>query len=225
MVSPQLWIKSRKAPKPEGFVEHTSRLPESSLKPVLVVWENGKIQGIFTDPNENVSASNLKRGLASLFQYSTFDGETQERDASGLCNVVYTSLSPTLLQKKKISCEENKLPPRITHPNFIFGVKLTSSRNCTYELSPSLLPLVIREEEMHMMFLTSRPEVGSAVTSQRVIRQIANFQEAVVEADNVQNAVILLEPGFRDVPINLQIEPVSCPDSGCSTVSFYPRIR
>ena len=219
-MSPQLWIKSRKAPEPEGFVEHTSRLPETSSKPILVVWKNGKIQSIFTDPNDSVSSLNLKRGLASLFQYTTFDGEVQEKDASGLCKVVYTSLGPTSIEKTKISCKESNLPPRIVHPNSLFGVKLTSSRNCTYDLSPSLLPLMIQEKEMHVMQLVSKPEAGSALTSQRVVRKIEEIQEAVVEADSVKNAVILLEPGFREVPINLQIELMSCPDSGCSTVSL-----
>lgn len=133
--------------------------------------------------------------------------------------MVYTSLGPTSVEKKKISCEDNNLPPRVVHPNPIFGIKLTSSRNCTYDLSPSLLPLEIREQEMHVMHLVSKPEVGSAVTSQRVVRKIDEIQESIVEADSVKNAIILLEPGFRDIPIDLQIELMSCPDSGCFTVS------
>ncbi|XP_033230195.1 microsomal triglyceride transfer protein large subunit isoform X1 [Belonocnema kinseyi] len=218
LVSPHLWIKSRKAPEPEGFVQHTSRLPETSSKPILVVWKNGKIQSIFTDPNDSVSSLNLKRGLASLFQYTTFDGEVQEKDASGLCRVVYTSLGPSSVEKRKISCQENNLPPRVVHPNPIFGIKLTSSRNCTYDLSPSLLPLKIREQEIHVMHLVSKPEVGSAVTSQRVVWKVDEIQGSTVEAESVKNAIILLEPGFRDIPIDLQIELMSCPDSGCSTL-------
>lgn len=218
LTAPQLWIKSRKNPKPEGFIQHSSTIGESASKPILLAWKNGKILSIFSDPNESLSSMNLKRGLSNLFQYTTFDGEFEEHDASGVCKVVYTSLSPNSIEKKKIACRESNVPHKTVHPNAIFGVEVKSTRKCIYELTASLLPKVINEQEMHSMTLISRPETGSAVTSLRTLSQIDEIRGKIVEAESVENAVILLEPGFREMPVSLQIESTSCPETGCQTL-------
>lgn len=68
LIKPTLHIKSRKAPSPEGFVEHSSQLDDAKNGPFLVFWENGKVNNIYIDPEEQTSIINLKKGTASLFQ-------------------------------------------------------------------------------------------------------------------------------------------------------------
>lgn len=173
------------------------------------------------DTAESVSSANLKRGLASLFQYTVFDSDVEERDASGLCKVTYYSLGPRTMGKRKISCEQNILPPKKRHPNPLFGVKLTSTRNSTYELTQQLLPSLIRDEEGHRMALTARPEVGSIVTSKRTLELLPGTLSAnTVQADTLNQALAAAQPGYRETSIELQLEPFSCPDHGCPTVSL-----
>ncbi|XP_035720701.1 microsomal triglyceride transfer protein large subunit-like isoform X2 [Vespa mandarinia] len=218
--SPQLLIKSRKAPEPEGFVEHSSRVNEISQRPAIVLWKNGEIKAVYLDTSESVSSKNLKRGLASIFQYKTFDDEIREKDASGLCTVNYVSLGPKTIFKRKSNCKinTNALPPKKQHPNSILDVKLVSYRNVTYELSSFLLPTNIKEEEEHQLTLVTRPEVGSMVTTKRLLIEIPRNDDKVIaylDANTVKHAVALLQPGYRETDIELEMEPFTCPESGC----------
>ncbi|XP_032666474.1 microsomal triglyceride transfer protein isoform X2 [Odontomachus brunneus] len=218
--SPQLWIKSRRAPEPEGFVEHSSKVDESAEKPFLVVWRHGDIQAVYMDAAESVSSANLKRGLASLFQYRTLDDEQiRQRDASGLCNVTYVSLGPQSIQKQKTGCVQSSLPRRKMHPNPVFGVSFASTRNATYMLTHSLLPERVVEHEAHRMTLTSKSDVGTTVLSERTLEQLPQLLSVnPVQADAVKHAIALLQPGYRETDIDLQLEPVTCPDAGCPTI-------
>ncbi|XP_017892717.2 microsomal triglyceride transfer protein large subunit-like, partial [Ceratina calcarata] len=157
LLQPQLWIKSRRAPEPKGFVEHSSRIDILSQKPLFILWKNGEVISVFMDPSETVSSANFKRGLASLLQYRVFDSDVWERDASGFCNVTYHSLGPKTIKKEKIHCEKNGLPPVKRHPNPLFGVKVAGSHVSTYELTQELVPKIVVEEERHKMTLTARP--------------------------------------------------------------------
>lgn len=66
--APQLHIRSRKAPSPDGFIQHSSKLEEFGLKPFYITWQSGKINKILIPQEDSKSLSNLKKGIASLFQ-------------------------------------------------------------------------------------------------------------------------------------------------------------
>ncbi|XP_025156422.1 microsomal triglyceride transfer protein isoform X2 [Harpegnathos saltator] len=220
--SPQLWIKSRCAPEPEGFVEHSSKVGETGEKPFFVTWRHGDVQALYMDVTESVSFMNLKRGLASLFQYRTLDDEhVRQNDASGLCNVTYVSLGPQIIQKQKTGCAQRILPRSRLHPNPVFDVKLASTRNATYVLTHSLLPERVVEHEAHRMTLTSKSDVGTTVLSERTLEQLPQplSWTSVVQADTVKQAIALLQPGYSETHIDLQLEPSdTCPDVGCPTI-------
>lgn len=196
---------------------------ETTEKPFLVVWRHGDVQAVYMDAVESVSSANLKRGLASLFQYRTLDDElVRQRDASGICNVTYVSLGPQSIQKQKTECVQKRLPRRRLHPNPVFGVSLTSTRNATYVLTHSLLPERVVDHETHRMTLTSKSEVGTAVLSERILEQLSQpLSVSAVQADTVKHAIALLQPGYRETDIDLQLEPVTCPHAGCPTVNSY----
>ncbi|XP_053999073.1 microsomal triacylglycerol transfer protein [Hylaeus anthracinus] len=219
LVSPQLWIKSRRAPEPEGFVEHSSQVSVIARKPLLVVWKNGEIKSVYMDPSESVSSANLKRGLASLFQYRVFDDDVEERDASGLCNVIYHSLGPKTVGKRKTVCEQSALPPRKRHPNPLFGVKLASTRNSTYELTQNLLPSMVRDEERHEMTLTARPEIGTIVISKRTLELVpGTLTVETVQANTLKEAIAALQPRYQETNMELQLEQSTCPNGVCQTI-------
>lgn len=156
-----------------------------------------------------------------MFQYSTFDGDSEETDASGLCSVTYVSSGPHSLKKVKRSCVAHNLPPKTEHPNAIYGVQLVSTRETTYDLTQSLIPEKIAEEESHKMTLAARPEAGTTIVSQRHLRLLPEvLNQSPVTAKTYKEAVAILESGFTEASIELQPEPVTCPDYGCPTVSI-----
>ncbi|XP_076635273.1 microsomal triacylglycerol transfer protein isoform X1 [Colletes latitarsis] len=219
LLSPQLWIKSRRTPEPEGFIEHSSKVDEIVKKPLFVLWKNGDIKSVYMDPSESVSSANLKRGLASLFQYKVLDDDVQELDASGLCNVTYHSLGPNTVGKRKTFCKHSSLPPRKRHPNPLFGVKLASTRNSTYELTEYYLPKIIHDEETHKTTLTVRSGVGTIVTSKRTLERIPDVLPTnIAKMDTLEQAIVMLLPGCHETNIELQLEPSTCPNDVCQTI-------
>lgn len=59
---------SRKAPSPEGFVEHASKLEQSKNSPFFLQIIGGKVENVYISNDEDTSVVNLKKGIASLFQ-------------------------------------------------------------------------------------------------------------------------------------------------------------
>lgn len=218
LLTPQLYIKSRKAPEPEGFVEHSSKLDDVPNNPLYVLWQNGEILKIFLSPDETISSANLKRGLASLFQYRTLDGKHREHDASGVCSVAYESQAPYSIIKSKYDCDEIPLAQRDQHPNPILGVSVDSSRFTGYTLNPSLLPIKIEESEIHELTLDAKPEVGATVTTYRILQETGSLSASRIDGRTVRDAIAHLQPGYTEVQIDLQVEPITCPESGCRTV-------
>lgn len=222
LLAPQLWIKSRRAPEPEGFVEHSSKIDEVAERPFFVLWRHGDVKAVYMDPDESASSANLKRGLASLFQYRTLDDEVHQRDASGLCNVVYETLRDNVVEKRKIDCAHGTLPPPMLHPSPVFAVRLKSYRNSTYVLTQSLLPESVLDYEGHRMTLAAKSNVGTSVISERTLEQTAEALSATtVQANSAKHAVMLLKPEYKETSIELQPMPAICPDAGCPTVNSF----
>lgn len=70
--SPRLFIMSRKAPYPEGFVEHASNLNTIDNKPFYALWKRGEIEKTYFSQKESQSLVNFKKGIVSLFQVIIF---------------------------------------------------------------------------------------------------------------------------------------------------------
>lgn len=74
----QLHIRSRKAPTPEGFSEHSSKLETYTNNAFFIHWNQGKVEKILLPKDQPLSLTNLKKGIASVFQvtknsYHNFD--------------------------------------------------------------------------------------------------------------------------------------------------------
>jgi microsomal triglyceride transfer protein large subunit len=215
IVSLQLWIKSRKAPKPEGFIEHSSRLVDIPKDPILLLWNNGQILNAYAISTESLSSLNLKRGIASIFQYKTTDGIFQEKDASGLCNVTYNSLTPRSFKKTKLFCKRNKNE----HPNLFLGVQHNSIYTIKYGLTEALLPREIFENEKHETSLTARPEAGTSVTANRVFQLLPGVsKENRIIASTFTEAINKFDPRYVEISIEAENEYIACPESGCLTL-------
>ncbi|XP_014212365.1 microsomal triglyceride transfer protein large subunit [Copidosoma floridanum] len=211
----QLWIKSRKAPKPEGFVKHTSRLEDAPKEPIFLLWKKGQIKTIFANSDESISSLNLKRGIASIFQYKTVDSVFQERDASGLCNVTYKFVRPKVLNKIKEFCKSTKHQ----HSNPILGVRVSNLNSITYELTETLIPKHVIEEEKHEMHLVAKLDARSSVTTHRTFRLLPEtFVGETVVASTYPEVFNKFNSRFVDISIETQNEHTPCPESGCLTL-------
>lgn len=203
-------------------MEHSSKVEQAAERPFFILWRHGDIEAVYMDPAESASSANLKRGLASLFQYRTLDDEVHQRDASGLCEVTYVTSGDNVIEKHKTACAHGTLPPPRQHPSPTFAVSLESYRNSTYVLTQSLLPEHVADYEAHRMTLAAKADVGTSVVSERTLKQAPEALSATaVQASSAKHAVMLLKPEYKETGIELQPVPAICPDAGCPTVNSF----
>ncbi|XP_018321773.1 microsomal triglyceride transfer protein large subunit [Agrilus planipennis] len=186
-MSPQLYIKSRKAPSPDGFIPHSSNLDSIENKQFFVHWNQGKINKILLPKNEKLSIANLKKGIASLMQFQLLDSEEgNETDSSGVCKVSYTSTGPTIMKKYKTDCTSTDLP-YVYNPDVLLGINVESDRTVTYEIDTSGDKIKrINSDEAHVMSLNAKENAGNKIE----VHQTLLFKE--------QSAVNVIEGNTFD---------------------------
>ncbi|CAB3378257.1 Hypothetical predicted protein [Cloeon dipterum] len=216
---PILHIKSRKAPAPDGFVTHTSNLESLKNSPFLVHWSSGEVKHLFVSEDENLSMVNLKRGIASLFQFRTFDVEAKESDASGFCDVKYATSDGIAVEKTKSNCVAHKgVVPFTIHPDKVFGLAVNGNRKTEYVLKSDASAVdSITSSEYHEMTVVVRQEAGGSVAAKQELKLIDSSSDAKpVKGSSVEEAVqqISSKNGAKYVKkdILLENEPQTCQD-------------
>ncbi|KAL3273196.1 hypothetical protein HHI36_014651 [Cryptolaemus montrouzieri] len=177
--NPKLHIKSRKAPSPDGFVYHTSELEKFRNQPFYIHWNNGKIEKFLVNRDESITMVNVKKGIASLFQFQILDGTYDETDASGTCTVEYTSPNQQKISKTKKNCISSDLPyfrnPEVTLDTFV-----NSIRNVEYELnSDHKYFKSIKAQEKHIMAVSSANYIGNQIFSDQILEFVENTQDKI----------------------------------------------
>ncbi|GFG29687.1 hypothetical protein Cfor_03737 [Coptotermes formosanus] len=219
----QLHIKSRKAPEPEGFVVHTSKLEDLKNLPYLVHWNMGKIEHVFLAEGEDLSMVNLKKGVASLFQFQILDVTQTEKDASGKCQVSYKSLDPRTFLKTKTDCVSGKTVPFILHPDKVMGTLVTSKREVKYTLSNDMSVVQsATAEEVHNMVVEMRQDAGSSVrATQQIILTDTVVKVVPIKASSVEETVQETEKNlkttFTKQILLTEREPSACQED-CPTL-------
>ncbi|RZF39851.1 hypothetical protein LSTR_LSTR000499 [Laodelphax striatellus] len=220
---PSLQIKSRKAPSPDGFVPHTSKLDDAVNSAFLISWNDGRVPAIYIDSKEHISLINLKKGIASMLQFQLSDGEFEEFDASGLCKTVYRTIHPHHILKVKNLCDKSSTSSNKSHNDQIWGVTVNSKRESLIELSSDFKKVLsISSEETHKMYLTVYPEAGGYVTSRQHLKLTDGKNEAIpFSAESIDEAVKSVEKQFEITlskeDLKLKNENTHCQDGNCST--------
>ncbi|XP_059476430.1 microsomal triacylglycerol transfer protein [Neocloeon triangulifer] len=220
---PFLHIKSRKAPSPDGFVTHTSNLESLKNNPFLVHWNNGEVKHLYVTEDETLSLVNLKRGVASLFQFRTFDMEAKETDVSGFCDVKYATNDGLKIEKIKSNCVAHKgVVPFMLHPDKVFGLHVNGNRKTKYVLKNDGSAVEsITSSDYHEMFVIVRQEAGGAVSASQELKltDISNSAKPI-KADTLDDAVkqigTKIGAKLAKKEILLEQEPPNCQDD-CPT--------
>ncbi|CAG9832555.1 unnamed protein product [Diabrotica balteata] len=187
--SPKLHIRSRKAPAPDGFIPHSSKLDSIENKPFLIDWNKGKISKIFLSKSEPVSLKNVKKGIASLFQFQLLDGDLTEVDSSGTCTTSYSSSSPSKFSKIKTNCKSDDLPYTQNKHNML-GVEVESSRITEYELGSNAFEIKsITSKDSHIAYLAAREEMGNHIESEQTITLTDTSTSKSFEGINIEEVV------------------------------------
>ena len=140
-MKPQLQIKSRKAPHPDGFRDHTSSLDSVTLHPLYFHMKDGVVQKTYSAVEDSVSLANIKKGIANILQvfmdltnyfskkqskgdfyiiycfstqFHSQGGTVQENSPLGQCTVTYQtehSHSSNVYKKEIFNCSSQDRAP------------------------------------------------------------------------------------------------------------------
>ncbi|XP_037067961.1 microsomal triglyceride transfer protein large subunit-like [Pollicipes pollicipes] len=132
--SPQLLVRSRRAPQPDGFAAHGSLLEAAPAQPLLVLTGGpaGAPPRLWRHPQLDEQTANLARGLVGLLRLRA-EGQYRETDASGACDVTYRWDGPLTLVKTKERCEA--AAPVHTASHRVLDVSVTSVRETRFAFS------------------------------------------------------------------------------------------
>ncbi|XP_046406130.1 microsomal triacylglycerol transfer protein isoform X2 [Ischnura elegans] len=224
VLSPKLHIKSRKAPAPEGFVSHASKLDEFVNSPFLLHWKDGIISSIYLDEKEQVSLANLKRGMASLFQARPSNVESVENDASGQCLVSYKTDDSNIFEKNKSSCVIAR-DFSIKNPDNITGVDVFSKRESRFSFAGTEDRILSKVGTSEVVEVKSRlmQDVGGKVISKQSMKLSGQSDSSanLVKAGDISVAVLELgrnqQINFMKSSLEVVPENPTCVDN-CPTL-------
>ncbi|KAK4874325.1 hypothetical protein RN001_013685 [Aquatica leii] len=163
LLSPKLNVRSGKTPTGNGFMEHTSNIESYTNSKFFVHWSNGKIQKILLRKDEPLSLINMKKGIASLFQFQIENKDSDEIDASGHCQIKYNALGTNRFRKTKVKCQSSDLPYH-SNPDPVLNTEVQSNSVVDYELDKDNKFLkAVNVYETHEMYMKVKNSIGNVV--------------------------------------------------------------
>lgn len=203
-------------------MSHSSRLEQLTNSPFLVHWCQGRVQSIYVPNQESLSLVNLKKGIASLFQFQLLDLETNETDSSGHCTISYTSTGPNSFKKTKKTCQASEDTPYLIHPDDLFSVSLVSIRDAFYQMADDMSYInKLETKESHEMTVNIRQEAGNKVNIEQELKFIGVSRVDPITSENLDDVVqqisSQLNIRFSHETLTTEREPRLCQDAECPT--------
>ncbi|CAL8121848.1 unnamed protein product [Orchesella dallaii] len=226
LVKPKLQIKSRKAPQPEGFWDHTSHLDTTTLHPLYVYWKDGQVQNTFAVKNDDTSLVNIKKGIANLLQTNPNGGSIEENTPAGRCQVLYENKDH--FHVKKTVNGRCTPGPEANYPfsssvNSVLGTTVESNINAEITLTKDNSVLQEAEvTETHVVRVNAKQEVGATVLASQSFKLAgttssgdkiitASSADSAIEELSKSEGITLVQDGLLPKPEQIPYcEAVNC---------------
>lgn len=110
---------------------------------------------------------NLKKALASLFQYQLLDGEYDESDVAGACAVGYATSGATIFEKVWRRCTAGNGAADVVHRRLDgpLSVRLGSDRRAVYRVTEEGTLEKVKAYETHRYVLQANERAGAELRS------------------------------------------------------------
>lgn len=163
---------------------------------------------------------NLKKGIASLFQFQLLDQNVNETDTSGTCFVSYKSTGPSSFTKTKTYCKASEDTPYLIHPDNLFSITVESVRNAEYQLmKDSSCVESLKSTESHEMTVNIRKEAGSKVNTIQELKLTGSSSISPTFGEKLEDVVQKMSDAlnlrFTHESLMTEREPKMCQDSEC----------
>ncbi|XP_041485074.1 microsomal triglyceride transfer protein large subunit-like [Lytechinus variegatus] len=140
-----------------------------SGQPLYVITKAGKVESVYGSTSDTPTSLNMKKGAASLFQFQSSEGSVSEVDASGQCQVRYSSNNGKVTKTKYIaSCTSPTSASDFQHPRHILGVNVQSECLTVYTLSGDGSVIQSAEgTESYALSVSIRDTIASSINSRQ----------------------------------------------------------
>lgn len=194
LTSPELHVRPHKSESQTEFGFHKSPLDRYKNDEFYALWTSGKISSVFVSDKEEESLVNLKKAIVSLFQYQILDGDYQEDDVSGECDVTYTSTSPTSYRKVKRNCQTGNDTSYFTRSDMPLSVSVNSHHTAELVLVNDGSLDSVESRDYHQLTLAANKNVGGSVDCIIKLKSDGSIGKvAVLDVKSVTEAVETLK--------------------------------
>lgn len=185
-------------------------------------WNTGDItKFFFKHIDEPQSILNLKKAIVSLFQYKDSDGDYNENDVSGNCDVTYKTKSFTRFKKIKKNCKSSKDGDDKNYFSRFdesLGISIKSNWVTQYKTKPDATATIIKSKEIHRIYVASNDDIGSEIESIIFVKMIDGSKKNIT-AENME-AVKMLKDTENHQILLPELE-AKCELSKCDNVMYY----
>lgn len=163
--SPELHVRPHGSLSQTEFKFHRSPLDNYKNNAFYSIWSQGNISEIYVDTAEETAMVNLKKAIVGLFQRKTSEGNFDEEDASGVCNVEYRDTSHTSSRKTKRNCSLSKKVVGFERFEQPLRVAVQNHRSTEYKYLPDGNFDSIESRDYFSVALEANRKLGGSVDS------------------------------------------------------------
>ncbi|XP_040274123.1 microsomal triglyceride transfer protein large subunit [Bufo bufo] len=169
-------------------------------RPMLVQWTNGKVKTLYLYQNEPTLLTNIKRGLASLFQIQLSPGTVTEVDVSGNCKVTYQTKQNQVTKIKELaSCKISKTG--FTNSNKVLGISKKETSSTVYRIDDDNLKSALAEENHVLMLNVYETIAAKVLCRQKLELKSSEAGPKEVAGKQLSNVVKTVDPKYVATPL------------------------
>lgn len=172
--APQLHVRPHGSDSQTEFNLHKSPLDSYKNSDFYAIWTSGNISDIYFQADENVALVNLKKAIASSFQFQTNEGDFIENGATGRCDVRYRGISQTGVRQSKQNCVLEQKVERMVRPEQPLQMSVQNYRSTDYRFFPDGSIDKIESRDYSHIALAANREVGGSVDSIVILQSDEN---------------------------------------------------
>ncbi|KAM9329652.1 microsomal triglyceride transfer protein large subunit [Gastrophryne carolinensis] len=183
-------------------------------RPILIQWSHGKVKSLYLYQNEPSILANIKRGLASIFQFQFSPGTVTEADVSGTCQVTYQTRQNQVTKVKDLdSCKISK--SGFSNANKVLSISKKDTSSTIYLIEDDTLKSVLAEEN-HVLSLNLHGTIASKILCRQKLELISvEAGPKEVAGKQLANVVKAVDSKYMAIPLvadQLKLESRSAPE-------------
>ncbi|KAK6170044.1 hypothetical protein SNE40_018531 [Patella caerulea] len=161
--------------------------------PLYFELNKDTVNSVYLTEPDCIFCTNIKKGIAALFQLQEESGKRTEVDVSGECSAVYKKLSSNSILKTKEDCNNIEIAGQFSSSNEALEVSVNSTTTFSYDLSKGIINKVSSLNTAVSIVNIRKSINGAATSSQIFTLKDSSSTFNIIQANSIQEAVGVAE--------------------------------